>query len=60
MSGPVPQQTVAVAPPGQPIFVQPGMPPGGVPMTAPPGTVIYYPQLPGTGGAGGILMVGCS
>ena len=54
-----PPATVAYPTPGgQPVFVQPGVPPVGVPMAMPavaPGGVYYYPQV--NGGAGGILMV---
>ena len=40
---------------GQPVFVQPGVPPV-IPMAAAaPGAVYYYPQM--HAGAGGILMV---
>ena len=48
----VPSQAAPAAP-GQPMFVQPGVAPVVMPMSA-PGAVYYYPQLPG---GGGILMV---
>ena len=56
MAATAPPQASVPYPAGQPVFVQPGVPPVGVPMAAAaPGTVLYYPQM--HGGAGGILMV---
>ena len=54
MAATIPPQALAPLP-GQPVFVQPGVPPAGIPVSAAPGTVIYYPQM--QGGAGGIIMV---
>ena len=54
MAATIPPQASAPLP-GQPVFVQPGVPPVGMPVSAAPGTVIYYPQM--QGGAGGIIMV---